>query len=78
MQIFEDLNGKEYAFVCELATKNSLEYYDRNDNLISTIFDYQKVLEKNGLKIKDRVSLETVKKLQDDINTLAKEDEQTL
>lgn len=78
MQIFEDLNGKEYAFVCELATKNSLEYYDRNDNLISTIFDYPKVLEKNGLKIKDRVSLETVKKLQNDINTLTKEDEQIL
>lgn len=78
MQVFEDLNGKQYAFVCELATKNSLDYFDRNDNLISTIFDYPKVLEKNGLKIKDRVSLETIKKLQDDINTLSKEDEQTL
>lgn len=78
MQVFEDLNGNQYAFAYDLATKNSLDYFDRNDNKISTIFDYQEVLEKNGLKIKDRVSLEKIKKLQDSINTLSKEDEQTL
>ena len=78
LQFFEDLNGVEYAFIAELRTKNSLEYYDRDGNLIKDIHDYPQVLQKLGLKLKDKVSLETIEMMQNELNTLVEDEDETL
>ena len=78
MQVFEDLKGNKYAFACDLATKNTLDYFDRNGDIVYTILDYPEVLKMNNLEYKDNVSLKTIEKLQKDINNLVKEEAETL
>ena len=78
MQVFEDLNGLEYAFNCGLRTKNSLEYYDRDGHIIKDILDYPQVLQKFELKQKDMVSLGTIKRMQNELNTLVEDEYETL
>lgn len=78
LQFFEDLNGVEYAFIADLRTKNSLEYYDKDGNLIKDISDYPQVLQKLGLKLKDKVSLETIEMMQNELNTLVEDEDETL
>ena len=78
MQLFEDMEGKQYAFNFELRTKNSLEYYDRHGNLVKDIFDYPQVLEEMGLKQKDKVTFGTIRRMQNQINDLVEDKYETL
>ena len=77
-QIFEDLQGEQYAFAFELRTKNSLEYYDRDGNNVKDILDYPEILQKNGLKQKDKVPYATIKRLQNELNELVEDEYETL
>ena len=78
MQLFEDLDSNQYAFNCDLRTKNSLEYYDRDGNIIKDILDYPEILEKMDLKQKDMVSYATIRRMQSELNTLVEDEYETL
>ena len=77
-QIFEDLQGEQYAFACDLRTKNSLEYYDRDGNIMKDILDYPEILKKNGLSHKDMVPFSTIRRLQNELNALVEDEYEKL
>ena len=78
MQLFEDMEGKQYAFNFDLRSKNVLDFYDRDGNIIKSILDYPDVLKQMDLNRNDMVSYGGIRRIENALNTLVEDEYETL